>query len=220
MNLDILDEDFQERLALDGTVIRLPLRRAGSKSEISSKSLTSQEIRQLLLAFIRDELGTALLFLSHLESITVLEIDDDGVHEMGEAEIDRRTISTPGSAPRQDAVSVSVTSSEGRRQKTSWRIFHSKFTLSECVQVLSDPRRLGRDASEDLEHEKLIPDISLAFPTPLDSGASSGHLFTYLPLPLPTGFPCHIHSLFALAPSRQNLRNAATSGFVRGARDE
>ncbi|KAG8998067.1 hypothetical protein FRB94_007230 [Tulasnella sp. JGI-2019a] len=43
---------------------------------------------------------------------------------------------------------------------------------------------------------------------------TSGKLFTLLPLPIVTGFPLHIHAIFALTSSRQSLRNQhdVTSG--------
>ncbi|KAA1478276.1 hypothetical protein DENSPDRAFT_741097, partial [Dentipellis sp. KUC8613] len=43
-----------------------------------------------------------------------------------------------------------------------------------------------------------------------------GLLFTYLPLPLKTGLPAHIHALFALTPDRQHLRNAEEIGLAEG----
>ncbi|KAK0502390.1 hypothetical protein EDD18DRAFT_1048553, partial [Armillaria luteobubalina] len=48
---------------------------------------------------------------------------------------------------------------------------------------------------------------------------TSGRLFTYLPLPIRTGFPCHVHGLFALTQSRQNLTNKTEIGIVRGSDD-
>ncbi|EEB88370.1 hypothetical protein MPER_13829, partial [Moniliophthora perniciosa FA553] len=47
--------------------------------------------------------------------------------------------------------------------------------------------------------------LALAIPT--TGKFSAGRLFTFIPLPLSTGFPVHVHGLFALTPSRQHLRN-------------
>ena len=41
---------------------------------------------------------------------------------------------------------------------------------------------------------------------------TGGRLFTFLPLPLKTGFPAHVHALFALTQSRQNLHNSGETG--------
>ncbi|THH29382.1 hypothetical protein EUX98_g4793 [Antrodiella citrinella] len=213
MDLDVLDSSFTSGDVLNGTVIRLPLRQPGHNSEISGKTLTAMEIRQLFLDFIQDELGIALLFLRHLKSITFLEVDNHGTRCIGQAEFGKTPIGSPNGTTTQEIVSVDKLE-PGR---LTWRVVHVDFADSECANILE--RRLSRNVSEDLQREKLSPAVSLAFPMPLQPPSRS-LLFTYLPLPLPTGFPCHIHSLFALTPSRQNLRNAVEQGLVHGARDE
>ncbi|KAG7442183.1 uncharacterized protein BT62DRAFT_906721 [Guyanagaster necrorhizus] len=48
---------------------------------------------------------------------------------------------------------------------------------------------------------------------------TSGHLFTYLLLPIYTGFSCHIHGLFVLTQLRQNLTNKIEIGIVHRSND-
>ncbi|KAH8096582.1 hypothetical protein BXZ70DRAFT_323958 [Cristinia sonorae] len=221
MNLDVLHPSHLSGDALRGTVIRLPLRQAGGKSEISSKTLTTSEIRDLLINFVRSELCIALLFLGKLKSITVKEVDDRGVRCIGTAELVRATAASCRDASlSQEIVSATITCGENAQPNTQrWRVIHASFDKQLCSNILS--QRLSRDAGADLQREKLSPAVSLAFPvSPSTPEDMHGRLFTFLPLPLPTGFPCHIHSLFALTPSRQNLRNAGEKGIVPGARDE
>ena len=67
----------------------------------------------------------------------------------------------------------------------------------------------------------MIPDVSLAIPLSIATQAETGgRLFTFLPLPLKTGFPTHIHAPFALTQSRQYLRNSGEAGIVSQADDQ
>ncbi|PIL32619.1 hypothetical protein GSI_05323 [Ganoderma sinense ZZ0214-1] len=60
--------------------------------------------------------------------------------------------------------------------------------------------------TREVEREKLRSDVALALPINTSHNIQ-GRLFTFLPLPLTTNFPCHIHGIFSLTDSRQNLRN-------------
>ena len=81
--------------------------------------------------------------------------------------------------------------------------------------------RVGYDAEPFLGKEKLDATIALAVQDPVQSGrGSNGQLFTFLPLPLPTGFPLHIHALFALTQARQNLWNGPERGMIKRTRDQ
>ncbi|RDX44314.1 hypothetical protein OH76DRAFT_1409168 [Lentinus brumalis] len=201
-----------------GTVVRLALRTASVESRISSAKPSADKIHDLLVDFIQQELHLVLLFLSHLTSIEVREIDALGrVRTLASA--------TAHSQPRElsQHSDPSATFSLVNRQVTvvydasvrpspapspgDWFILRASFPMDECVRDLSNALR---DSSEhvrkELDREKLRPEVALAFP-----GASlqhrPGRLFTYLPLPLETGFPCHIHGVFSLTDARQNLRN-------------
>ena len=65
--------------------------------------------------------------------------------------------------------------------------------------------RLGKDYSESLKMNKLNPSVSLA--VPIDGHEPfQGRLFTVLPLPIETGLPAHVSSMFALTPDRTSLK--------------
>ncbi|KAI0311764.1 hypothetical protein OF83DRAFT_1068263, partial [Amylostereum chailletii] len=51
----------------------------------------------------------------------------------------------------------------------------------------------------------MTPQVGLA--APLDGPSDSGRLFTFLPLPISTGYPCSINGTFALTVDRQHLLN-------------
>ncbi|KAJ3723890.1 hypothetical protein C8R42DRAFT_577934, partial [Lentinula raphanica] len=70
---------------------------------------------------------------------------------------------------------------------------------------------LQYNVGDHLQKDKLLPHVALAFP--LSKQNFQGHLFTLLPLPISTGFPIHIHGVFALTPDRQSLRNPEEMGI-------
>ncbi len=210
-------------MSLEASIIRLPFRQDGSQSEISKKVLTCDEVKKLLTDFIDEEIDIAMLFLSHIEVIEVMEVDDTGVHVIGTAKIKRQCANTLNTnhETTHEVCSVSVhlghRSSVGPDRLQCWEVLRMVSSTGRVASLLSD--RLGYNVTPHLEREKLNPSIALALPIPLLPG-SQGRLFTFLPLPLPTGFPLHIHSLFALTQARQNLWNGSERGLVKGTRDE
>ncbi|KZT01859.1 uncharacterized protein LAESUDRAFT_686116 [Laetiporus sulphureus 93-53] len=202
----------------DSTIIRLPLRQVENRSLISSKVPDISEIEQLMVEFVEKELPIAMLFLSHITRVELIILDDDGTTRVvGEADIEREP-----SVAQTLSRSVQFTDSRvnvrrfnheaTQNDSYDWHILHASFAEEDCVKALKE--RLGVDSEydvlADLKAEKLCPTsgspVAIAFP--LSHQTSSGRLFTYLPLPLNTGFPCHIHALFALTDSRDHLRNS------------
>lgn len=223
-NVDLLHPNYLPATSLDASIVRLPLRQDGKQSNISKKVLTPDEVKQLLLDFVCEEINIVMLFLSHISIIEVLEVDDGGVQRIGRADIKRRPLPLPAGIDnvRREECSVTV-SFDTLRPSTSpssqkWEILHVSSPVDRAIQLLSE--RLGTDTSDHIAREKLKPTIGLALPVPLKEQWSEGRLFTFLPLPLPTGFPVHIHALFALTQARQNLWNGSERGLVKGTRDE
>jgi hypothetical protein len=216
-------EAFIEREAhnrpFEGTIIRLPLR--NTRSQISDKVVTPEEIHDLLLNFIRSDLEAVMLFLSHINSIEIHEITDNGRRCLATAKLEKQIRQSDLSigAMRPDAsltantyiCEVRIESNQTEHPSTTWRILHAAYTPPTSQNLLSD--RLAYDASSTLlestlRDNKLLPHVSLAFP--LHSRASlrgAGRLYTFLPLPVYTGFPVHVHALFALDAARSHLRS-------------
>ncbi|KAJ7471857.1 hypothetical protein FB451DRAFT_1251196 [Mycena latifolia] len=205
-----------------GTVIRLPLRKPGAQSSISSKAVSAAEIRQLFEDFVREEIGISLLFLKNITSVEVHEVDAQGGRRclakssIQKSEVASWTVDNDRHTSFKCTVTVE-TALLGRVEKT-WRIVHSYFPEAYSTSLLS--LRLGQDPRPILSKHKLLSEMAIAIPMSiLKSTSEGGRLFTYLPLPLQTGFPAHIHGLFALTPSRQNLNNGGEIGIVRGSED-
>ncbi|KAF8131271.1 hypothetical protein K438DRAFT_1739837, partial [Mycena galopus ATCC 62051] len=205
-----------------GSIIRLPLRTPGAQSSISSKTVDATEIRQLFDDFVREEIGISLLFLKNITSIEVHEVDAQGGRRcLAKCSIEKDAIMSWNSdADRHTSFKCTVaveTPLLGHVEKT-WRIVHSFFQEAHFTSLLS--LRLGQDPRPILSKHKLLAEMAIAIPMSiLATEENSGRLFTYLPLPLKTGFPCHVHGLFALTQSRQNLNNGGEIGIVRGSED-
>ncbi|KAF7986757.1 hypothetical protein HWV62_20340 [Athelia sp. TMB] len=201
------------------TIVRLPLRTtAGAlNSRIKGEVVEPSKISKIFKSFIEEELSIALLFLTSVTSIKIFEIDDSGARCLAEAELVKgrpETHETGGGSMSTYLSGVNVTRGDNAESQ-SWRIFSASYQRSEAASVLSV--RLGYDVAPALKKQKLHPNI--AFAVPLDPHSlkqKKGRLYTFLPLPLSTGFPCHVHALFALTPDRQHLRNGEEKGLVEG----
>ena len=186
------------------------MRTASPESRISGKKATAEEIRGLLLDFVRKELDVAMLFLSHLTSIEVREIGVDGeVTVLASATASPRPTAYPDGDSFASYTRTITTVGDAAATICEWSVIQGSSQKEEAIDLLCESLQASKDkewVKGEVEREKLRPDVALAFPTNAPQ-AFRGRLFTYLPLPLVTGFPCHIHGVFSLTDSRQNLRN-------------
>jgi hypothetical protein len=168
-------------------------------------------IHELLLDFVHEELKVVLLFLKHVSSVELRVVDDAETITVAHVEVERET-----SASQDFNKCHIVTSRHGEEERQSWIVHHHSADLEEISEIMS--KRLQSDVRTTLIEKKLQPRVSLAFPMPNHNSdtAISGRLFTFLPLPIYTGFPCHLHGLFALTPDRQHLVNAEETGLPEG----
>ena len=209
---------FSQELHFTGSIIRLPLRTG--PSNIGTKRVSPSEIHQLLVDFIGNEIRIALLFLERITSIKVLEIDVHGNSSvLASSEISRSPkVEHPIRIDRTEISTAEVQTITDHTTVEEWRIQHTSFPQSDVVSRLF--QRAGCDPTSTLSEHKLQADVGIAVPLSIRTQeVKSGRLYTYLPLPLPTGFPVHIHGLFALTQSRQNLRNHEEKGIVHGSSD-
>jgi hypothetical protein len=198
-----------------GTIIRLPLRSA--PGTIKDTVVGAKEIRELLVEFIKAEIDVALLFLSCLASIEVHEINNEGrqclvkvtkgVADHFDYQISHEKLRAISSI-KTHKCSVTVESGEDVTLCTTWRVLFSSHEPEVSQRILSDRLKFDQDSLDlgsKLSSEKLLPHVSLAIPLSQPS-PRQGRLYTFLPLPLITGFPVHVHGLFALDSARGHLR--------------
>jgi hypothetical protein len=203
--------------SLDGTIIRLPLR-TEERYEGLGSIVTPDVIKELFRDFVRDELKIVLLFLKNIRSVVLREVDDEGSREIASVKIERgeeRPLEdTSGFGIASVLFSQVTTMIEDVQHTCGWNIIKYHDDQERIVSELS--RRLDIDARGTLRSKKLQPDVALAFPIDSLNDSTRGRLFTFLPLPIYTAFPCHIHGLFALTPDRQHLVNAEETGLPEG----
>lgn len=203
----VLDPLYDFAKPLDATVIRLPLR-TDAYSELVPRVIEPNEIHGLLEEFIREEIGTVMLFLRHLSSIVVKEVDEQGIVSVLATATLTRTLSSFMHEAQTHEISVEVSSTGNGTRLTKWLVVGRSDSLAPYAAEVS--KRVGNDVEAMLSREKLVPDIALAVPIAGGEYVSQhlGRLYTFLPLPITTGFPCLINASFSLTPDRQSLRNA------------
>ncbi|KAG8870211.1 hypothetical protein FRB98_001778, partial [Tulasnella sp. 332] len=228
----VLSQDDQ---IYDGTAIRLPLRldAQANRSRIKSEATSVESIRTMFWDFVKKELHEALLFLKNITSIGLFEIGDNGdKKQIASAWIDNadevatcRGVSrgrTEESSTYELCIKVEVRNPISGRSSISSRSWILTQFVENYGRVDDIVTSLCPDGLPDLmASEKLLPHVALAYPvpdTPTSSLQDQGKLFTLLPLPIVTGFPLHIHAIFALTRNRQSLRNPRD--VAAGSREE
>lgn len=192
----------------DGTVIRCPLRKI--QSQISKNVVSPDSLAQLFQEFIANEAKISLLFLQNITRIVVYDINAEGASTcMLQLSISRSVPLPLGDNSTASKATVTVEGGE----VSIWRVLLVKHDQDDAVKALS-----AKESEEFLKENKLLPQVGIA--APVDGKKCAGRLFTFLPLPLPTGFPVHIHAYFALTQSRQNLRNSQETGLIKGTDDQ
>ncbi|KAF9267247.1 hypothetical protein L218DRAFT_895575 [Marasmius fiardii PR-910] len=192
--------------SFEGTVFRFPLR-VDSGSRISHKRITAGEIENLLKVFAQEELDISLLFLQYISQIEIYLVDEGGERSLyTTCNVSRElpTIHTNANDVFR-LMSCDVSAGCGTDITASWLILSGFFPPQAASEFLSE--RLGFDVTQALQDNKLLPNMALAIQTDSGCAYDRGRLFTFLPLPILTAFPPHVHGLFSLTQSRQNLRN-------------
>ncbi|KAI0308425.1 hypothetical protein OF83DRAFT_261596, partial [Amylostereum chailletii] len=186
----------------NGTAIRLPLRTHDSE-RLHAKAISADEIKQIMLDFIHGELGIVMLFLRSVSSIVLKDISATGdITILAAARLDRSPeVVLENSTTHKATIIVCVPGVKTTVQ--TWRVVETLDSVTDYTQLLDE--KLGYRTSGILAREKMTPRVGLA--APLDGLSDGGRLFTFLPLPISTGYPCCINGTFALTVDRQHLLN-------------
>jgi len=213
-------QTIQDQDSFPGTIIRLPLRTKLHRLKISTKTVSCREIEGHFQTFAQTEMDICLLFLSSLLSVEFWVIKE------GETTPSRIALSniTPAADTSPDDIATSrrveTTLSSDPGQGKDWLIRWHSIPTSESQDQLST--RINYDVRSTMETEKLTATVALAIQTGVspDGNSAPGRLFTYLPLPSDTKYPCNIHAPFALTIDRQTLRNEKEEGLIKGSDDQ
>jgi hypothetical protein len=187
-----------------------------------SKEVTVPEIERLFQEMASNELEIVGLFLKSITSIELQIITPTGSKVVGNVKFEDAGSSsksrsfTRGSEPREVTFKCSVSGSNGSIFSSSWRIFDSVPDALITSTTISKRLPNHGNIQDRLKNDKLFAHVALAFP--LDKSVN-GRLFTLLPLPIYTHFPIHLHSILALTPDRQSLRNRDETGMSPDSRE-
>jgi hypothetical protein len=151
-----------------------------------------------------------LLFLSSLQSVEFWVIREG---ESTPSRVALSSITPVGASHRDTALSrrVETTLYSNPSFGKDWLIRWHSVPNSEAQDQLST--RINCDVRSTMETEKLTATVALAIQTGVSRRVPPGKLFTYLPLPSDTNYPCNIHAPFALTIDRQTLRNERRGSY-------
>lgn len=180
--------------------------------------MSPDNLSRLLNEFIDQEMDVVLLFLKNVKELEIHEVAEDGTKRMlAQISISRSTLMEVGSESK--FVKATVKTLRGTRETTKeLYILHSTFSQDEVVHLLLKQTGYTRAALEGmLRVAKFLPEVGIAADPNVDPSRSAlGKLFTYLPLPIATGFPVHIHGLFAIDSTRRYLKRPDEKGVQPG----
>lgn len=197
-----------------GTVIRCPLRT--SSSRISDQVVPSEVISKLLQEFMDQEMEVSCLFLNNINCIEIHEISPSGISTL----LAKMVVSR--SDPVSSTIFTTVVQLDRRNQvaRKEWHIVESDFPRDEAINMLLQLPGYSLSTIDGmLQGTKFSPEVKIAVDITTDTKPTRGRLFTFLPLPIFTGFPVHIHASFGIDASRTNLRRDSV-GLASGSRDQ
>ncbi|VDB88297.1 unnamed protein product [Peniophora sp. CBMAI 1063] len=205
----------------NATAIRLPLRRIAFHENTFGPAVSSEDVIELLTTFIRNDMSTVLLFCRNLSSI-VVRIIAPTEETTTIASVVREQKYAPVrvyNAYLQETSMVLL--SRERNVRSDWLRLLCKDNLDHFARKLAEKlgylgKKHWKDVKGQLEDEKFVPDVGIAFPLN-PSTEATGRLFTFLPLPIATNLPFHVNATFALTSDRQSLVNSAEPGAARSA---
>lgn len=210
---DIFDCDMTSHFK--GTIFRLPLRLKGSKALSQSRFIdegwTLVQIEKMLEKWI-EEAKLGMLFMDNMESI---HISDGSKPEV----VVRKAVTMLSEPSREDgtqssgflgrairpaqrisATKITVESSDSKpfiMESTSWMV------CTDCTFPFGTPDKVRQLATK----RHWSPHCGIAVPVDgrQPAGSLEGRLLVYLPTPILTRLPFHIHGGFALTSNRKSL---------------
>lgn len=208
---------------MTGTLFWFPLRRAPSL--LLDKVYLPKRMEELMVSFMR-EADTILLFLQNIDSITIMDNQNQVLYEVTVKNCDttqqefskcRKQIKDQlkklGTKCPEESISVTYNAQlvthnvkEEQKKSTTYKIVNYHQGKKELLSTLWDLFKDGEN----------VPRVGVAYPMKLDK-TFVAHVFCFLPLPLTstslTNLPVHVNGFFNLDPSRDHVMQA-TEGQV------
>ena len=198
-----------------GTLFRFPFRSAETahRSEISEEKYTQDKVHGLTSA-LRKSASEILLFLKHVQKMSLSVIASDTVDtpevktmfsvEKGNASYDRvqliKAYSQLQCTHQNSKAEICLYENDSLVSTTQWLL----------CSVLGTHRGHQLCSTEDGLKRGLVPLTEVALRVKPTAGYQTpdpveGHIFCFLPLPIPSGLPFHINGFFDVGKDRRSL---------------
>ena len=211
--------------SFQGTLFRFPLRH--EVSNLSDTIYTPEKVRRQLFNTVGDEGGHLLLFLTNVRRLELhqrvpggpvvrtLCIEDqatervDTFRQQLAAALDKSTSATNDVVEIHRHSSIVLHRHDGSTRSHGWSVTHQLGTRDRDLQTLAMDKTMNFHVW-----------VGVAMPVkPMATGARSsgmpwlmvnpridGLAFCFLPLPIPTGLPAHVHGYFAVKNDRRGIK--------------
>ena len=211
--------------SFQGTLFRFPLRH--KVSDLSDTIYTPEKVRRQLFDAVGDEGGHLLLFLTNVRrlelhqrvlggpTVRTLCIEDqatervDTFRQQLAAALDKSTSATNDVVEIHRRSSIVLHRHDGSTRSHGWSVTHQLGTRDRDLQTLAMDKTMNFHVW-----------VGVAMPVqPIATGARSsrvpwlmanprinGLAFCFLPLPIPTGLPAHVHGYFAVNNDRRGIK--------------
>ncbi len=199
-----------------GTLFRFPFRSAETarRSEISEEVYTQDKVQELTSA-LRKSASEILLFLKHIKKLSFLVYENSSSEVKKEFSVERKTSSMERLELIKAYSPSSVVGNPAPVFTTAEMCLYENNSLVSTTQwllcsVLGTRRSHQLCSTDDGVKRGLVPLTEVALrvkrmadcqtPDPVE-----GHIFCFLPLPIPSGLPVHISGFFDIGKDRRSL---------------
>ncbi|KAF9197799.1 hypothetical protein BGZ49_001622, partial [Haplosporangium sp. Z 27] len=227
-------EDIDFTTSYPGTIFRFPLKteKQALVSDISKKAYSVEKVLEMLRK-LESEALKAMLFLKHIEKISIYERKslEEGPIKLFEIEIvnaeevrkERQALLgklREHAHPDADASSETIleysvrpifriTQRDGSTAEQNWLI-------STLVGNVKRSREYMKEKTDDnLDAHRLIPWVGIAAPSEPKQETENPGLFCFLPISIKIPFPVHINGHFAVEKSRRAIWTNQDNIFAR-----
>lgn len=238
---DVFTCFMEEQFSTSGTTFRLPLRNLemAEKSDISKKVITPAHVAGLLEK-LKEELFEILLFMNHVEEISISEVDvdtgnlthtytcrrllnedHDGARKRLQtakskmAEVVKMDPSIAVSGGPTNSMLLTMILSDNRGCQEKWIVAHH-LGFGDSTRCPAEVENAFRDGDLALlPHGSVACLLERRLHDHVDSSNRPGRAFCYLPLPAETDLPVHVNGHFALGyENRRHLwMNTDKAGY-------
>ena len=207
-----------------GTLFRFPLRQ--KKTLLSSNCYSPDKVREQLFDSLRQDASNLLLFLTSVQQVEVYEQTHRGPCTQTFSITECQVAAAKSFQAQLNQVlkhrATSLYEVHELHRPSSIKLIDRSAVFSQDWHVTHHLGTANRDLQEMTRNKKLgflvwtavaIPALPLApgvslssLPWLVEKQSANGRAFCFLPLPIETGLPAHIHGYFAVKSDRTSIK--------------